>query len=90
MPDSTPDLTGINPSYGVIDDLFSVFMASQVIDFGAPVYLNSIVIGIVGAGGIPFVLNTDWEVATEDFTAESKMRVLSPSYTPEIKAPCTQ
>ena len=84
MPDSTPDLTGINPSYGVIDDLFSVFMASQVIDFGAPVYLNSIVIGIVGAGGIPFVLNTDWEVATEDFTAESKMRVLSPSYTARL------
>lgn len=77
MLSSLPDLTGTNPAYAVVNDLYTIFTSSQVVEFGTPVYLSSLVVSV---GGTVLSQGPDWAFATIDYTAMSRAMNINPSF----------
>jgi hypothetical protein len=75
------DLTGVNPDYLVINDVFQVFTANQVIQFPCPIFLNSLVITV---GGSAFSQTTDWTVNEFDTTATARAKALSGTFSASL------
>lgn len=80
MSDTTPDLTGVDPTYAVTNDQYRIFMVGQRIDFKTPIYQNSLVITILGTS-TTLVFGTDWTVAVADYTAMGQAMAVSSVFT---------
>lgn len=78
-----PDTTGSLPAYAVTGDLYTVFTASQRIEFENTLFLDSLSITIVGPSNTAFVQNVDWEIVDTvdvDYTMMSKLQNIDSSF----------
>jgi len=77
-----PDLTGIDPSCYVDNDIYVIHRDSQKIDFSVPVYLDSLSLTIVDSINTPMSKDIDWVVTSDDYadTAMARVRAYDPDH----------
>lgn len=82
----TPDLTGTDEGCLVENDIYTIFKATQRIEFSVPIYLNSISITTVDTIPETLIKGTDWIVEDDDYadTATARMRTYDSSFEADL------
>lgn len=75
------DLTGTDPAYQRAGDIYVFSQAGDVIDFGRPVFLNSISVVTTDGNATPLVNGTDWAAEASDYDTTAKSRALTKDIT---------
>lgn len=86
MANLTMDLTASLSNYAVTNQVFKIFKYEQQIDFGTPVFADSIVVYLASGGisGVSLTLNTDYIIPDDAVTAcdndASAARLMDPNF----------